>query len=81
MSIIKIPKQITTPEEFVAWFKTPCKHGDNQYLAQLRKSKFYAYNFRVHNGKVHYLKSDGVGTGLSSVNGLRRNIIIIKINT
>ena len=78
MEEIEIPQKINTANQFLVWFKSKDKEGNNKYSARMKKSKLWADRFSLHNGKVHYLKSDGVGRGLSGVKGLRKNLTFLK---
>ena len=72
MQTIKLPKEIETPQQFIDWIKQYKDDPSTDIEFRLKRSGYYGYAFSEHKGKLHYLKSDGYGTGLLSVKSINR---------
>jgi hypothetical protein len=70
---IKMPKSITTLEEYNTWVKSFANGSDIELEVTMKRRSEYPYAFSVmSNGDVHYLISDGYSTGRCKVSSFNR---------
>lgn len=72
MEKIKMPKEIDTPEKFLNWVRSYKENPSTDIEFHLKRSGYNGYAFSEHRGKIHYLKSDGVGSGLIMATSINR---------
>ena len=63
MERIKLPKEITGLQDFLDYIDLYKQDPNNDIQIKLRRSGYSAYSFSIHRERIHYLKSDGIGTG------------------
>lgn len=71
---IKMPKNITTLEQFNEWCKSLNTDKQELNIWMKRRKQFYPYSFSnlMFGSRVHYLISDSFSTGVSYVKNFNR---------
>jgi len=72
-SLIKMPKDIKTLEQFNEWCKSLNTDRQDFEIVMKKRLNFHPFAFReVHHGRIHYLIDDGVSRGLAKIENFNK---------
>ena len=77
---IKMPKEITTLEQFLAWCKSQDTDIQEFEIVMKRRPNFHPFSFSKHRDKIHYLIDDGIASGYSRIENFNK-IFTFRIRT
>jgi hypothetical protein len=69
---IKMPKEITTIEQFNEWCNSLNTDRQDFEIVMKRRPNFHPFNFTEHKNKIHYLIDDGVASGFSRISNFNK---------
>jgi hypothetical protein len=65
-SKIKMPKEITTLQEFLSWIRNP------NIEVRMKRRSYYPDDFTQIGNKIHYLISDGKSRGVCELKNFNK---------